>query len=93
MEILFAYAFEGGYIFETKNTTLPSSAPIHEIFQWYLRLNENITTLEFSSCSDSTRSFKNGLYLDMSTLTMTWKGSTYHLSDVKNNVSYYQLMA
>lgn len=99
MEVLFAFSFDGGFIFETKNTSLPESAPKHEKFQWKLVTvpnsdtnfvhpnitSDNVSILEFMSRTETTRTFKNGIYLDLDNLIMKHGGQSYELTDVRGS--------
>lgn len=87
MEVLFAFSFEDGLIFETKNTLLPQTAPKHEKFQWKLVSNNDTTVLDFSSRTDTTRSFTNGIHLDLEHLLMSYNDRTYKLTNVKDSIS------
>ena len=58
---------------------------LYEKFQWKLKSNNNTILLDFSSRTDTTRTFKNGVYLDLGQLTMKWNDQTYDLIDVKGH--------
>ena len=92
MEVLFAFAFDDGVIYETKNTLLPSTAPKDEKFQWFLKTNDIKIPLEFSSRTDTTRTFKSGIVLDIAGLVMSWNNENYKLTDVKGHSSIAKIV-
>lgn len=85
MEILYAFAFAKGFIFETKNTTLPNTAPKSDKFCWKLVFNDVVEILRFSSMTETTREFENNINLNLSELTLSLNNEHYILTNIKQD--------
>lgn len=88
MEILYAFSFDGGFVFEIKNTLLPNTAPKNERCQWILIKDQVKTILQFDSMTQTTRVFNDGIVLDLLQSTMILENQIYNLKDIKGNDNY-----
>lgn len=92
MVILFAFSFENGYIFELCNTKLSPNSPTNEIFKWYINYQGYITCLDYENSTKTTRSFKDGTYLDIESLFLKYNNNLYSLKDIGNIVTLDELL-
>jgi len=86
MEVLFAFSSDGGFIFETKNTVLPKTAPKGDRFQWKLVKNNIVVVLNFDAMTETTRTFHDNIHLDISQLILVCDNQTYNIVNIKDDI-------
>lgn len=85
MEILYELTFNGGKIFEEKNTLLPKDAPKADRFKWFIQFGDQKTELDFVRIEPPVqhlRQFKFcglDVHLDMSELVLSVGEEQYQL--------------